>query len=250
MRLGVGLVMRVGAVRADRDVGRVVVARQALLLVAAHHKLLDVVLVDGLVRSNPARDLGEGLVDDAADFVRGFEVHLALCGRPDGLELLDEVGARDEVDAGEGADEFDGSGVHARDVGDVVLRRILHGDLSQHDAAALEPAGRERVAHGGVEFLPAAVDDLPAGQGVELEALDGVDDLDGLARDGDEVEPAARREALVVEPEDAVGERVAAAEVVEEPTVELRLAERRLDVRDALRVRRLRARVGEGEEDE
>jgi hypothetical protein len=83
-----------------------------------------------------------------------------------------------------------------------------------------------------------------------------VDDAHGFARGGHVVEPAARGQTLVVELEDAVGEGVAAAEVVEEPAVEAGLFERGLDVADArgLRLARrllvvLRARVG-GEKDE
>src|SRR5215211_5972413 len=78
-----------------------------------------------------------------------------------------------------------------------------------------ETAGGERVAEPGVELLPTGVDDLAAGQRVEAVALDGVDDADGLADDGHVVEPAARGDPRGRQAQDAVGERVAAAEVVE-----------------------------------
>jgi hypothetical protein len=58
-------------------------------------------------------------------------------------------------------------------------------------------------------------------------------DARGFALFGDEVEPAARGELVRVELEDAVGERVALAEVVEEPAVEVGVAERLLYVGDA-----------------
>jgi hypothetical protein len=59
-----------------------------------------------------------------------------------------------------------------------------------------------------------------------------VDDADGLADDGDVVEPAARGDARGRQTQDAVGERVAAAEVIEEPAVEVRLAQRSLNLGD------------------
>jgi predicted RecA/RadA family phage recombinase len=167
---------------------------------------------------------------------------LLLVG-PDGLEALDEVGAGDDRRA-RGADQLERAGVDARDVRDVVHGRVLHGDghLARGLAAPAGVAG-DGLADGRVKLLPAPVDDLAAGQRVELETLDGVDDADRLARGGHVVEPAARGEAAVAEAEDAVGERVRAAEVVEEPAVEPRLAERRLNLRDARgrgRVDRLR----------
>src|SRR5205814_6887143 len=120
--------------------------------------------------------------------------------------------------------------VNARDVRDGVFGRVLHRDARRARGAS----GRERVAQGFVETAPTAVDQLPSGQTVELALLDGVVDARRLAFGGDEVEPAAGRELSGVEPQYAVGERVAVAEVVEEPAVESRVAQRRLYVFDAL----------------
>ena len=79
------------------------------------------------------------------------------------------------------------------------------------------------------EFLPGGVLRLGAGEGVELAGLDAVDELAGLAVGGDEVEPAAGDEGVLVEAEDAVGDGVAVVVVVEEPAVEVLFAERRLN---------------------
>jgi hypothetical protein len=67
-------------------------------------------------------------------------VHGVLFRRPDSLELLDEIGARDNADARERAHEFNRARVHARDVGDVVHRRILHGDVAQQKTLVVDAA--------------------------------------------------------------------------------------------------------------
>src|SRR5215204_2893701 len=213
--LGGREVVRVGRVRADRDIAAA--RRHPLVGEAAGDEVLDVVLGRRLVRADAAGDLGEALHDDLVKLVSGLAVRGELLGRERGLELLDEVGAGDDVDGGHRADELDGAGVHARDVGDVVVGRVLHGDLLEYHPLVLEAAGGERVAQRSVKLLPTPVDDFAAGQRVEAVALDGVDDADGLADDGHVVEPAARGDTRGRQAQDAVGERVAAAEVVEEP---------------------------------
>ena len=80
-----------------------------------------------------------------------------------------------------------------------------------------------------LELLPGGVCVFAAGEGVELAGLDAVDELAGFAFGGDEVEPAAGDEAVFVEAEDAIGDGVAVVVVVEEPAVELVLAERGLN---------------------
>ena len=56
-----------------------------------------------------------------------------------------------------------------------------------------------------------------------------MDELSRLAGGGDEVVPAAGDVGVVVEAEDAVGEGVAVVMIVEEPAVEMLVAERGLD---------------------
>src|SRR5215211_3829831 len=87
------------------------------------------------------------------ELVGGLAVRVELLGTERGLELLDEVGAGDDRDGGHRADELDRAGVHARDVRDVVVGRVLHGYLAQQHALVLEAAGGERVAHGAVQLL-------------------------------------------------------------------------------------------------
>src|SRR5689334_22042526 len=60
-----------------------------------------------------------------------------------------------------------------------------------------------------------------------------MDDLDRLADDRNEVEPAARRDSALAELQYSIRERVAVAEVGEEPAVEVRLAQSRLNLGDA-----------------
>jgi hypothetical protein len=91
-----------------------------------------------------------------------------------------------------------------------------------------------------VQFLPTAIDDLLAGQHVELVTLNRVNNLDGFADDGNVIEPASRRQPFLVELEDAVGELVAFTKVVEEPAVEIRRAQGRLNRGDARGMRFVR----------
>src|ERR1700759_4951837 len=80
-----------------------------------------------------------------------------------------------------------------------------------------------------VELAPTAIDKLSAGQTVELALLDCVIDAHGFALGWHEVEPAARGKLFRVEFQNAVGERVALPEIVEEPAVESGTFERALD---------------------
>ena len=51
-----------------------------------------------------------------------------LVGGEDGFKLADEVGGADDLFA-EGAEEFDGAGIDHGDVHDVVVGRVLHGNV-------------------------------------------------------------------------------------------------------------------------
>ena len=137
----------------------------------------------------------------------------------DGFEVADEVGGGDDFFA-EGAEEFDGAGVDHGDVHDGVAGGVLHGDFGC--------AGEEGFEL-GFELLPGGVDGFGAGEGVEPEGLDAVDEFFWLAGGGDEVVPAAGDVSVGVEAEDAVGERVAVVMVVEEPAVDFIFAEGVLD---------------------
>ncbi len=124
--------------------------------------------------------------------------------------MADEIGGGDGFFA-EGAKEFDGAGVDHGDVHDGVTRGVLHGDA--------DCAGEEGLKL-GFELLPGGVDGFCAGEGVELEGFDAMDQFPRLALRGDEVVPAACDVGVGVEAEDAVGEGVAVMMIVEEPAVE------------------------------
>ena len=124
-------------------------------------------------------------------FIGCFDVRLLLFRTEHRFELLDELSTGHDFDP-EGADQLDRAGIDARDVGDVVPRRILHGDAFRNAVArpvlARPSDGR---GHERVLFFPAAVDDTLSGERVEFRALDGMHDLGRLAGRGDVVEPAA-----------------------------------------------------------
>ena len=63
----------------------------------------------------------------------------------DGFKLADEIGGGDDLFA-QAAQEFDRAGIDHGDVHDVVVRRVLHGDLLLVLEQILEPR---------VQFLPA-----------------------------------------------------------------------------------------------
>ena len=69
------------------------------------------------------------------------------------LKLLHQISRADNF-LFEAADQFDGAGVDEADIGDVVFRRILHGN----DAAAGENFGQSLV-----HLLPAGIGGLFAG---------------------------------------------------------------------------------------
>ncbi len=137
----------------------------------------------------------------------------------DGFKLADEVGGGNDGLA-DGAEEFDGAGVNHRNVHDGIVGRVLHGDAGGVGEDGLEIA---------FEFLPAGIDVLDAGEGVEATGFDAMDELAGFAGGGDEVVPAAGDVGVGVEAEDAVGDGVAVVMVVEEPAVEVGVAQSGLD---------------------
>src|SRR5208337_4366321 len=79
------------------------------------------------------------------------------------------------------------------------------------------------------------IDDLLGAERVEPMRLDGRHDRPRLAVRWHEAEPSPGRDAVFRKAEDSIRERVAQAEVIEQPSVELRMAERERYFVDARR---------------
>ena len=140
---------------------------------------------------------------------------------PHGRKALDQIARRHDVDA-KLADALDGTGVDPGDVRDRAAGRVLH----RHPALSGEQPAEFRVelqATGVAGGRPREV-----GEGARFDAMD---EPAGLAVGRDEVVPAARGQvaALARHARDVGGNRVQAAEIVEQPAVEPLGPERRLD---------------------
>ena len=210
--------MGVAAVRADAD-DRRAVGGQAVGPEVVEDRPLDLGLHRRPARADPVGDQLEGDVVGLAADPGGLLVHGPLVVVPDRFELLDQVAGRDHLDP-RGPDELDRAGVDPGDVGVGVPGGIFHR----------QPApARDQRGDLGLELGPAEVDALRARQVVEGAGLDLMDELDRLARGGDEVEEPAGAGLLALQVEDPPGQGVAAVEVVEQPAVEALFAEGILD---------------------
>ncbi len=74
-------------------------------------------------------DFLEGGGHDLVHRIAGGEVSGDLCVGESGLEAGYEIGGRDDLDA-EAADEFEHAAIDERDVHDVIVGRVLHGDAA------------------------------------------------------------------------------------------------------------------------
>ena len=187
-----------------------VVGHEAAGLEAGADEGLDLALLDGRARGQPLLDEGEGLVLGHHGVARGAVVQLLLLRRPAGLEHLDEVGGGDHLGP-RGAHHLHRARVDAAHVGDGRARAVLHGHALHGGEVRLQQA---------LQLFPRAVQHRGTGRAAQRVGLDGVQDAHGLARAGDEVEPAAGADLALVEPDHAARDRVAAAEVVEQPPVD------------------------------
>src|ERR1019366_4928185 len=205
--VGGGLVVGVRTVGIDADVGAVFPDETS----AAHGfaEPLDVVELGvgcgaALRRAEAASDLLPSFGEEGVDGLLCDGMGGDLVGGEDGFELADEVGGADDVLA-EGAEEIDGTGIDHGDVHDVVVGRVLHGDLF---------LVLEEILDACMQFLPTGVEAFGAGERVETALLDAVHQLARVARGGDEVIPAARDVRLLVEAEDTGGYGVSVMMVV------------------------------------
>ncbi len=148
-----------------------------------------------------------------------------LLARQGRLEVLNQIGGRDHLDSHR-ADDFDRARIDARDVRNRAAGRIVHRDSAR---------AAERRAQCGDHFVVRAIDDLFGGERVEPMRFDGGHYRARLAVGRDEAEPSTGRDTVVGQAEDSIRERVAQAEIVEEPAVELRVAQRAGNFVEALR---------------
>ncbi len=131
---------------------------------------------------------------------------------PDGREPLDEIAGRHHVDA-QLPDALDRARIHAGDVRDRPVRRVFHRQAT---------LALEQPAELSLELEASRVAGGRPGQVREGPRFDLVNQPARLTVCRDEVVPAARGQvaALARDPRDVGGNRIQAAEVVEQPAVE------------------------------
>jgi hypothetical protein len=215
--------MRIGGVGVDGD-DRSLVGFHPVRRDPLEHETLNREFGAWQIGAHTPGDFREGLMHDLAQAGGGAPMAHELRGAERRFEALDEVGGSHHLDAGR-AHEFDRARVDARDVRDRTLRRIIHRDAPL--------AGEYRAERGDHLALRGVDDTRRSRQGVEPMRLDRGDQRPRSAARRDEVEPSAGRESVLGQPEDAVGERVAHAEVVEKPSVEFGFAQRLCDFFDS-----------------
>ena len=147
-----------------------------------------------------------------------------LLSREHASDLRHQVGAGHHLRAHR-ADQLDRARVDARHRGYFVPRRVLHGDAPgpAQDAPQLAVAHPPRRVGGG----------LPR-HSVERVRLDGMHQLLRLSTREHQAVPAPAADPARVQAQDAVGDRIRAAEIVEEPAVQLLLLQRGLDTGELL----------------
>src|SRR4030095_728553 len=147
-----------------------------------HHELLDVDFGRRLVRDHAAFYFAERFENYLLQFRTRFFVHREPLVVPTRFELLDEICTCHDI-ASKRSDHLDRTGIDTRDVRDVVVGRVLH-----RDALAWSDSG----FHLRFQQRPFAIDELFAGQGVELVRLDRMYDFYRLASRRDEIKPSTR----------------------------------------------------------
>src|SRR4051794_11673505 len=90
-----------------------------------------------------------------------------------------------------------------------------------------------RVTQERMQFLPTAVFEMFARQGRKLRRLNAVNDRSASAW-RDVIKPAARSDRVFVQFQDSQRQRIAAAKIVEQPSIEFLRNECVLDFYDAL----------------
>ena len=164
------------------------------------------------------RRFGKCRLRDRVDHAARGAMRFELFRSPRRLELLDQVRRTDHL-AALRANQLDRARVHQRDVWNRILRRILHGYFFR---------AADELLQIFFQLLRRGVEHFVAGQRIERRGFDPVHEFSRRALCRNHVEPAALGQGMV-ESQDAVGDRVAVKDVVEEPAVDLLLAEGGLD---------------------
>src|SRR5712692_6687576 len=211
----------VGGVGVDGGDGRCV-SVHAARGDAGQDVLLQVALGEGRATDDLLADACERLVHDLPQLGGRLAVRRVLVFCPDRFEPLHQVGRGYDLYA-ERPDELDGAGVHARDVRDGVQRRVLHGDLGRASQ------GSEHMLEVFMLFLPGQVESAFTRHVVQRMWLDPVQELLRHSLRGNQVVPASGHVAVGIELQDAGGQGVAAAKIVEQPAVKPGFLEGLLD---------------------
>jgi hypothetical protein len=136
-----------------------------------------------------------------------------------GFKLAHQIGGTDDPFA-KTAHELNGARVDHGDVHDVVIWRVLHRDVAE---------ASEHGFNARREFLPSGIEHAAAGQRIETALFNAVQELARLAICRNEVIPAAGYVRIGIEAQDVRGNGIAMMVIVEEPAVNLGLAQRSLN---------------------
>jgi len=135
------------------------------------------------------------------------------------LELGDQILRTHDI-LSQAADQVHRPSVNQRDRKDQIVRRVLHGNIAVR---------RQQPLHAVKQLLPSGVKPLGAGQRIQVTGFNLVDKLGRLAFGRDQIKPAAGNHESIWQSENAVSDRVAMVMVVEEPGVDVALAQGFLD---------------------
>src|ERR1017187_10396072 len=209
------LIVRVGAVGVDADVGAVV-PNQAFV---AHGRTQPLHVVElgvwASARAHSAANHSPALGQNRVDGPLRDPVAGDLFFTQDRLKNADKV-SRTYNPLAQPAQKLDRAGVHHRDVHDVIVGRVLHGQRAR---------SRQHRLQAGGQFLPTGVESLGARQRVQPALFYSMHQLARLARGGHKVVPAGRDVRLLVQAQNVRGDGVAVMMVVKEPAVKVGFAD-------------------------
>ena len=222
--LGGGLVVGIGGVGVDADVG-IALRPQAGTVEGLEDELLDVELADRRAGLQARADEREGLLDDAMQVNLGVAMTVELRRAPDRDEALHEIGGGNQL-AAERTQQLGGSGVEARHRGELVVGAVL----------ATQAAGTTHQLGDAVAIaLPGEVGALAARQVIEHRRLELVDQLARLTGARDQVVVAAGDQLVARgQAEHVEADRVVVLEDEKEPAVEVGFGEGGLDLGNAI----------------